>query len=251
MALKTFNSMAEVPEALREHYVERDGRAIPDVADAEDLYAAGLKKNQQRLLDEVKAARQKLAAYDGVDAEEYKKLKGAADEAERKAQQAAGNWEARENALKEAHAKERKALEEQHAKLRSTVERVLGENEVRRHLEPLAMPDGGVDVLLPHAMKHVKVVEENGEFKAVVMGANGIPRFRDAQGTPFSLEDLAKEMAESKQYAPLFRGTNTGGSGGKGSEQRKADVKVIPPDDNNAFIENLDGIIAGKVTVGS
>ena len=49
---------------------------------------AGLKGNRDELLKEAKAAKAKLAAYEGIDPEEHKRLKAAADEAERRMLQA-------------------------------------------------------------------------------------------------------------------------------------------------------------------
>jgi hypothetical protein len=65
-------------------------QAAIDAAVAEQV--EGLKKNQNELLKESKAAKAKLAAYDGVDPEEYKKLKQAAEEAERKRLQGEGDF---------------------------------------------------------------------------------------------------------------------------------------------------------------
>lgn len=68
MALKAFYATQdEIPEALREHYVERDGKYVLDAEGVEDT--TGLKRALER---ERKAAQDLAAKYKGIDPEKYK-----------------------------------------------------------------------------------------------------------------------------------------------------------------------------------
>lgn len=68
MALKaSYATQAEIPEPLREHYVEKDGKFVLDAEGVEDV--TGLKRSLER---ERKAAQDLAAKYKGIDPEKYK-----------------------------------------------------------------------------------------------------------------------------------------------------------------------------------
>lgn len=249
MALKTYATQAEVPEALRSEYIESNGKWIPNVEGAEELYAAGLKKSQKELLDDLKKAQAKLKAYDGVDPEEHKKLKDAAEKAAADAAKATGNWEQRETQLKEQHAKEAATMKAAIEKRDAAIRRQLVENKVREALGPLLLQADTVDVLLPHVERFIQVKEDGDNWIATVVDDKGQARIKDAQGTAFGIADLAKEMSEQTKYAPFFKGTGASGSGAKGSGTQQGGKKVIGANDDAAFLANLAGIAKGDVVV--
>jgi hypothetical protein len=59
----------------------------------------GLRKNRDEALKEVKAARQRLANYEGVDPDEFKKLKAEKEDAEKKKLAAEGDFKSLETQL--------------------------------------------------------------------------------------------------------------------------------------------------------
>lgn len=68
MALKAFYaSQDEIPDSLREHYVEKDGKFVLDAEGVEDV--TGLKRSLER---ERKTAQELAARYKGIDPDKYK-----------------------------------------------------------------------------------------------------------------------------------------------------------------------------------
>jgi hypothetical protein len=248
MPLKKYKTKDEIPEALRGDYVEKDGEWIPDVEDAESIYAASLKRSQREILDDLKKAQAKLKAYDGIDPAEYAKLKQAADEATAAAAKASGNWEAREKQLVEQYTKEIKKSQDEAASLRGTVEELVVENELRRELEQVAVD---VDLALPHVRRHVRPMldEATGRYVARVVDEKGQVRIADVKGTPMTIALRVKEWSEEPKNAPLVKGTGASGSGGRGSGTPPGGKKTIRAGDSAAFNANLDGIIKGDVVV--
>lgn len=245
MALKTYDSKDAVPEALRADYIEKDGKWVPDVEGAEDV--TGLKRNHAELKQDAQRLRDKLKAYDGVDAEEYKRLKAAADDAEAKAAKAAGNWEAREKQLKEQFERDLKQATDQLAAMTSTVDELVVENELRRELAEVAVD---VDLALPHLRRGIRAVKDGDRYRAQVVDEKGNERIADSKGTPMSIKHRVKEWAEDQKNAPLVKGTQANGSGGRGSGNGGGSTKTIAAGDPKAFLDNLEGIATGKVVVG-
>ncbi len=97
--LPTFPTLAEVPEALRQYYVERDGHAVPDGLVPAQKHAE-FRENNVRLLkalgaETVEAALQRAGLFTGFDADrlaalkeidpaEYKALKAKAEKLDKK-----------------------------------------------------------------------------------------------------------------------------------------------------------------------
>lgn len=87
--------------------------------------------------------------------------------------------------------------------------------------EALAAEGGMVDLAMPFVQNQVKVVEEDGEFKAVVVDADGDPRISGGTGQPMSIRELVKEMKAQEKYAPLFKSDTKGGGGALPGQPKK------------------------------
>jgi hypothetical protein len=247
MALKTYASQVEVPEALRGEYVEKDGKWIPNVEGAEDLFAGGLKKSRDQILDEKKKVEAKLAQFEGIDIEKAKAAIDAQAKLEEEKAKAAGNFEQLKTQLIEQHTKALEKLAADMGKRDSFINRLLVENAARQALEPVAM---SVDLMLPHVTRQMKVKADGDNWVAVVVDEKGNERIKDGAGAPFTIADLVAEMASKDQYAAGFKGTGASGSGAKGSGTNAgAGKKTIKAGDTAAFNANLDAIIKGDVIV--
>src|SRR5690606_23034382 len=64
------------------------------------------KEKLNQTTEQLKQANERLAAYEGVDPEEYRKLKAAQADAERKELEAKGDWERLRQTMAEQHQKE-------------------------------------------------------------------------------------------------------------------------------------------------
>ncbi|RXT99125.1 hypothetical protein B1F73_15260, partial [Pseudomonas syringae] len=144
----------------------------------EDL--EGLKRQNQTLLDEAKAAKQRAR-----DAEQAQQLR------EQEAAKARGDFEQLFTSSEQALAAERAKL----AELTSTIERRDLSSAASKVATVIA--DGeNAEILAEFIQRRLKVVE--GQVKVT-----------DAQGnlTIATLEDLAKEFEQTPRYASLVRGT--------------------------------------------
>jgi hypothetical protein len=208
---------------------------------------AGLKANQAELLKESKAAKAALKNYEGVDASEYKTLKDAAAEAERKRLQGEGDFKALEKQILDRHAKEIDAEREISKRYKGSLEEYLIDSEAIR---TLAKYSDSPELLLPHVKSQMKVIEQDGKFRAVVVDATGNVRIGKQGTTPLSLDELATEMSTSKTFAPAFRGTGSSGGGAAKSHAGGGSKTFNPATATGAdFLANLKGLADKSVTV--
>lgn len=205
-----------------------------------------LKANRDQILTEAKQAKERLKNYDGVDPDEFKKLKDAAAEAERKKAESEGDFKSLEKQLIERHTSELGARDQRISTLTSALEKRLIDADAAQVLAELK---GSVKGLLPHIRPHLKVVEQDGEFVAVVVDSRGNPRIADGKGTPMTIKDLAEEFRADSDLARLFEGSGSSGGGASKSNAGGGGASVVARGDNSAFIANLEGIASGKVEV--
>ena len=94
-------------------------------------------------------------------------------------------------------------------KMRSSLERHLIDAEAAT---ALSEHKGSSMLLLPHVRDRVKVVEENGEFVARVVDAEGDPR-GNGKGGFMSIKDLVVELKKNPEFARAFESSGTSGGG--------------------------------------
>lgn len=150
-----------VPEGFREHYVEKDGKFIPQVEGAvpeSDLLAAKAKlaefrDNNIRLMKKIdEELTPKLKQFEGVDLEEYKALKAGKEDLEKKGVKDSKDIEGLIGKHVSAAIKPLETRLEQSEKRRIDAERALEMREVDQTLSGAAikagiMPDVLSDVL--------------------------------------------------------------------------------------------------------
>lgn len=90
---------------------------------------------------------------------------------------------------------------------------------VRKHLitsvatTAIAEAKGAVELLLPHIERQVKMVKtDSGEFKVVVVDAQGDTRF-GANGSEMTIGELVANMKSDKLYGRAFESDAAGGGG--------------------------------------
>jgi len=196
---------------------------------------------------EAKAAKEELKSYAGIDADEYKRLKSEAEEAERQKAEAEGDFKKLEDQLIERHKAQLAEKDVKLGKYQKAIEKRLVQAELTK---AIAAAKGDPDLLLPHAERYVRVRETDDDFVAFVVGEDGKQLFSDGQGTPMTFDSLVSDKLLPK-YPRAFDGTGSSGGGapkttGGASSVR---VKTIAAGDNAAFLANLDGIASGAVTV--
>lgn len=231
------DSVDTVPENLRTLYAEANGKyAIPEnlrpVADAiTDLFSTNTKiRDENKGL--MKKAQIDLSGLEdfGEDLPTIKeKLKARLEELETAA--AAGK-EGKLNvdkvrqemkaAMDKAVADERKVQDA----LRGTVHKYLVTSGAS---EALAAEEAIVELAMPFVERQIKVVEQDGEFKAVVVDKDGDPRISGGTGQPMTIKELVREMKAQDTFKPLFKSDVKGGGGAR-SGQTGAKPAQVPAD---------------------
>ena len=206
---------------------------------------AGLKQNRDELLKETKAAKERLKAYEGVDPEEHKRLKAEKEEGERRKATAEGDFKSLEKQLIERHQSELTARETKIQKMQKAIDKRLVQANMA---SAIAKFEGDVDLLMPYAERFARVKETDDDFEAFIADERGNPLVADGKATPMSFEAFVEQVLMQK-FPRAFKGTGSSGSGAAKSNGGAGGAKVIAAGDNSAFLQNLEAIAKGTVTV--
>lgn len=209
----------------------------------------GLKKNRDELAKEAKSAKAALKNYEGVDPEEFRRLKDAAAQADLKKAAAEGDFNTLKAQLVENHGKELAGRDTKIGKLTKALEKRLVQAELRKAIaDNKGLPDMA-DLLVEHGSKHVRVRETDDDFEAFVADEKGNPLYSDGAGTPMNIGAFVAQNLMTK-YPRAFEGTGSSGGGASKSSDRVAgSPKVVAAGDQRAFIQNVAKIASGEVEV--
>lgn len=238
---ESYDSLDAVPEALREHYTERNGKFVPK-------FVVGLLNNRDDLLKENKSFKDFKSQYEGIDPKKYKEMLDKQEADERKRNEEAGNWQALQQQMATKHQQEMDAAKGVSDRLRQSLEKHLIDAALTSAITSGTAP-GIPELLLPHMKQHLKVVEENGEFHAVVVDATGNPRIANAKGEPMTLPQLVDEFRKNEIFARCFNAPQIGGSGASNQRGTVGPVRTVKSTDQRALSDNLEKIASGEVVV--
>ena len=246
-----YKSQDEIPEEFKDLYEERSGTWRLKLEDP--VVPKGkldeFRDNNIKLMKKLEELEGKLS---GVDLEEYKELKkkvqehedkklideGKIDElVQRKAMKIKQSFEDQLKELQKKAEQASKAAELYKSKLSST----LVDAEVQKAVLSVAKPrEGAINDILLRAKQTWRVTDD-GE----VMPFDEKGELIQTDNGPLTFRDWAESLVEQAPY--LFEGS--GGGGASGSGNGGSAPKVIPRDDKDAFIANLDKIAKGEVKV--
>lgn len=251
MALKAlYTKKDEIPEAHRALYAEQDGQWVLDAEVEEHPAVRGLKSAFEKESDRRKKLSLRLKAFEDLhhEPEDLVKVIETAEKAAggQRSQADLASWKEQ---TQKAHKAETDKLSNGIQKRDALLATILGENELRKALEPVALSMTG---LLAIAKPRVRVQfdEETGTAAVEVIDEKtGKARVANGQGQPFTIKDLVTELSAQDDLKALFKGTPARGSGAGGERADTPAEKTIPRGDNRAFLDNLDGIAKGKVAV--
>lgn len=219
---QVFEKKEDAPEWLRPSLLEDGGKFVFEAETSAEV--AGLKRTlEDRKLKHAELA-DMLKRFEGIDPERARQLEQEAEKAQREGLKAKGDWETREKQLTDRLAADLAAREKKfqadlesatarEQKLRASIDRYLIQAEATA---ALAQHGGIPELLLPHVIGQIKVLEEGDQFVARVVDKDGTPRIADVKGTPFSIANLVAEMRENPIFAPAFKASRAGGSGAPG-----------------------------------
>lgn len=216
------------PEPSKEpSTTNRDGG---DVVSAKELEAAQnriheLNKENQKRRMEIKEWEK--FQEDGYDPEKIQGLIKQQKDLERKQLEEQGRYEELiEQMQTERETELNKIKEEKDTELgtmKKTLEKYFIDNAVT---ESLSKEGGSPKLLGKHIKEQLKVVEEGGEYKTVVLNSEGEPRTKRG-GALFTVDDLVQEMKNDDEYARGFSAPNVTGSGTTSTQTPSS--KTPPP----------------------
>jgi hypothetical protein len=176
-------------------------------------------------------AEKRAKAYSalGKSPEEIQELLAAQQKADEERAAKAGEWDKLKEQMNQKHANDLKAKDDEVAKMRSSLEEYLVDADATR---AIAEAKGVPALLLPHVKACVRVVEENGKYKPLVVDPKGDPRV-NGKGEYLTISDLVGEMRQSEIFGRAFEGNGPGGSGtppnGQAGGTGRADLSKLPP----------------------
>ena len=178
---------------------------------------------QEQYSTELKDIQSKLDGYSSVDIDKYKELeafhaKAVKEQEQHKREEAEreGNWEALEKQLNTDHLTEIEKVQQKYnaellssnekaenymkslESMQSTLHSNVADSAITREL---AEAKGNINILRPHIMPHVKVIEENGEFLPRVLDAKGEIRMSPSDdSTHMTIKELVLEIRENPDF---------------------------------------------------
>lgn len=212
MGLKAFvNDINEVDESARGFYVQ-DGERYK--LDAEGLLTdgdvSGLKSALQKERDRAKQLEKLAKSAEGVDIEEYQRLREEAEQRSQKEAEKKGEWDKLREQLVKNHQKEIESRETKLSTMQKSLESYLIDANATAEIAGL---NGIPGLLLPHVKSQLKVVEQDGKYVVRVVDSDGDVRIDAKSGEPMSIKQLVAEMRDSETFAPAFKGSGASGSG--------------------------------------
>lgn len=181
-----------------------------------DIEVGGLKRKNDELLGEVRKLKDGLEPWKGLDPAQVKAAIEAQINAQAEQQKKAGDWDAREKALRDGfkleHDKVVGPLSQRVTEMESELfEAVAGRDAV----EAIGLPTvkGNAKLLLPIIRPELGVVVVDGKRVTVVKGSDGKPRYHSTTNALVTVEDRLKELRALPEYAGAFDGSPGSGSG--------------------------------------
>ncbi len=206
-----------------------------------------IKANRDEALTEAKKAKAALKGYDGVDPAEYKTLKDAAAEAERKKALAEGNLEVWKKQVTDAHAKEIQARDAREQKLLTALEK----RKVAKLTEELAKANAlpeFMDLLTLKGATAVRLRETDGDWEEYVGDDKGNQLVADGNGSPMSIAQFVDKQLKA-QYPGAFKGTGSSGGGASKSNAGGGGSPKRISNDPASLLANIDALARGEAVV--
>jgi flagellar hook-basal body complex protein FliE len=213
---KVVDSLEGVDEKYRVFYVEDGEKFRLDDLTIEGFVAetevTGLRQNRDDILTEFKTFKKK---YDGVDPEEFRKLREAVADDLKKKNQKSGDHDAIVKQLTDDYEKKLTNATEKSTALEKDIQRVMVDNVATA---AIAKAKGNVKVLRTHVKDTCRCVQDDdGSWSVEVLGKDGRPRVSPGKASELmSIEELVAEMKESEDFAPNFEGDGATGGGAAG-----------------------------------
>lgn len=122
--------------------------------------------------------------------------------------------------LQQAHQKALDAASERGKKLEGQLREII----VLRDAVSALSEAGAIDaeLALPHVIRQVTTLEEDGVYRAFVVDAQGDRRYSPTTGQPMGIRELVQEMKASEKFQPLFKSEARRGADTRPGASRQA-----------------------------
>jgi hypothetical protein len=211
MALKfKLDSLEGLDEATQKLYVKSGDKYVLAVDGVQEGDVTGLKTQVEKLLGEKKDIEKKLADIETKQREAEEAARTAAEDAAKKAGNVAAleqSWrEKMDKAVADAKAESKATIE----KMQASLSRLLRTNVANEIATKIGLK-GSESVLAKLILDRIGYEEEGGDYKTVVLDANG-------KRSALSIDELMTEVKADKAYAPLINGSSASGGGAGGGD---------------------------------
>ncbi|MDY7559953.1 hypothetical protein QN366_04875 [Pseudomonas sp. CCC3.2] len=239
------DSLDALPEALRTLYVADGAKFKLDVSGLEDT--SGLKSALEK---ERKSARESEAQSKawkslGKTTEEIQALIEAQAKSEEDSAIKAGEFDKLRKLDLEKSQAELTRRDTEKASMQKTLESHLIDAAA---ISAIAQHKGSPELLLPHVKSVTQVINDNGQYKTVIVDKDGAPRV-NATGHPLSIQEFVSEMRNDSIYGRAFEATGVNGSGKQSDSNSNGSVTSVASTDKTAIGANLEGIASGTIKV--
>lgn len=215
-------TLDDLDESLQSHYEKAEGGGYQ--LKVEGLEDTGALK---RAKDHEKQARKEAEQAAKELKERLAELEAKIEEGGRASAKDKGDIDALEKSYQEKIGKLEKGYQEKISGLQGNLQRILVDNQASTLANELAV-QGSASVLVPHIRARLSVEERDGQFKTVVLDAEGKP-------SAYSLDDLKQEITANPAYAPIIVGSRASGGGASGGSGGSAAPKTMPRDQFEAL----------------
>lgn len=171
----------------------------------------GLLSKRDELLGKVTKYKEDLSKYEGVDLDEYVRLKKKMEELNEKDLIDKGDFEAIKKKMLDQFEQEKGGLLEQTNTLKSQLESMMVDSEAAKAIAELG---GNHKLLMPLIKQRISVVDKDGKIVVQVKAEDGTPAV-DGKGNPISITDLVRQMKEDENYAGAFVSSIKSGGGAR------------------------------------
>jgi len=194
----------------------------------------------------IKEYEEQLAKFQGIDIEEYKKLKQEAEERERKKKEDEGRYQ-------ELLAEQQKKHQEELKKLKEKYEALTRKRQTEKVKTAILQAASKVkaaeaDILAELLSKKVRYVEQDDkEYYEVLDPETGQPKL-NTSGAPMTVEEFVAEFIEER---PRFKDPGPGGPGGGPKDTPGGTIKLTWDQikDPAVYDQYREKYLAGEVTV--
>lgn len=220
----------EEQRAAEEREAAKNKNKAPEGDDDAEALRKELEKTQNRIKElnkENEKRRHQLKDWEelqnsGVDPNTVKTLLQERKDAERKKKEEEGRYRELLEEIETQTAAEKEQIKSEADQKLSVMQKNLEKYFVDKEIAEAVSAEGAsLKLLSKHVKEHVKMVEEDGEFKTIVVDAKGEPRLKRG-GSYFTVSDLLAEMKGDEEFAKAFPAPSTSGGGSNSNATKSA-----------------------------